>query len=261
MKERVISGAIIGIILAVVFYFGGIVFEIFSLILAMLAYKELVDIKENEIPIGMKLIGLLLMVLLILANVSSHNLFLNLSYETLSFIFLTLLIPAIFIKKYSSNDAFYLSFAVIFISTIFNIFSNVYNDSIYLLIYIVLVAMSTDVFALFGGKLIGKHKLSKISPKKTVEGSVVGTIFATIIATTFYMVFIKDLSLIKVIPLTIFLSLIGQVGDIFFSLIKRENDKKDYSNLIPGHGGILDRLDSIIFVLITFTFIMNILIK
>ena len=107
--------------------------------------------------------------------------------------------------------------------------------------------------------LIGKHKLTKISPKKTIEGSVVGTIVSTIIATTYYAMFISNENIIKIIFVVIILSIIGQIGDLFFSLIKRENDIKDFSNLIPGHGGVLDRIDSIIFVLITFVFMMQFL--
>ena len=71
------------------------------------------------------------------------------------------------------------------------------------------------------------------------------------------MTLIGDVSLIKLILIIIVLSIMGQIGDLFFSLIKRENDVKDFSNLIPGHGGVLDRIDSIIFVLITFVFLMQ----
>ena len=72
-----------------------------------------------------------------------------------------------------------------------------------------------------------------------------------------FFIFIGNMSLILVILMSLLLSICGQIGDLFFSLIKRENDVKDFSNLIPGHGGILDRLDSIIFILLTFVFIIG----
>ena len=100
--------------------------------------------------------------------------------------------------------------------------------------------------------------MTKISPNKTIEGSITGTIFAVIIATTFHATLINSVSVIKLIPLIIILSVVGQIGDLFFSLIKRENDVKDFSNLIPGHGGILDRLDSLIFINITYILFMSI---
>jgi phosphatidate cytidylyltransferase len=109
----------------------------------------------------------------------------------------------------------------------------------------------TDTFALFGGKLFGKNKLCKeISPNKTVEGSIVGTIFGTTIGTVFYALLIGNKEIWIVILLTFILSIFGQFGDLFFSSIKREHKVKDFSNVIPGHGGILDRLDSMLFVIL-----------
>ena len=118
----------------------------------------------------------------------------------------------------------------------------------------------TDTFALFGGKLFGKNKLCKeISPNKTVEGSITGTIFSTIIGTIFYYFLVGGKSLIIIITLTFILSIFGQFGDLFFSSIKREHKLKDFSNVIPGHGGILDRLDSLLFVIMGYLLYMLII--
>ena len=118
----------------------------------------------------------------------------------------------------------------------------------------------TDTFALFGGKLFGKHKLCpNISPKKTIEGSIVGLIFGTIIPVIFLsLTCTLNINLFYLIVITLFLSIIGQLGDLFFSSIKRSFCVKDFSNLIPGHGGILDRLDSLIFINITYILFMSI---
>ena len=130
---------------------------------------------------------------------------------------------------------------------------------LYQVIYCLLIATMTDTFALFGGKLFGKNKLCKeISPNKTVEGSITGSVIGTIIATLFYYYFIGDMNLGILIPLTFVLTIFGQVGDLFFSSIKRYYNIKDFSNIIPCHGGILDRLDSLLFI--TLGFLLYILI-
>ncbi len=102
--------------------------------------------------------------------------------------------------------------------------------------------------------------LEVISPKKTWEGFVGGTILGTFIAVMFYKTVINpEVILSNLILITLFLSIIGQLGDLFFSAIKRHYNKKDFSNIMPGHGGILDRLDSIIFVMLAFSLFINIL--
>ena len=119
----------------------------------------------------------------------------------------------------------------------------------------------TDAFAYFTGFFIGCNKLcEKISPKKTWEGAIGGTVVGTLVATFFYLFLINsEVNVFLVIGITFLLTVVGQIGDLFFSSIKRHYKIKDFSNLIPGHGGILDRFDSIIFVVLTFLLFMNIL--
>ena len=110
-----------------------------------------------------------------------------------------------------------------------------------------------DTFAYFTGRLFGKHKLAPaISPKKTVEGSI-GGIFFTVLAFLLYGFIVDKAFSLEVNYLVmalsgLLLSVVAQLGDLFASLIKRERGVKDYSNLLPGHGGIMDRFDSILAV-------------
>ena len=118
--------------------------------------------------------------------------------------------------------------------------------------YILISAWGTDVFAYLIGKKFGKHKFSKVSPKKSIEGCIAGTIGAVLIMVLYAVIlnryFQFNYSYMYVIIVGIVLSLIGQIGDFSASCIKRYVDIKDYSNLLPGHGGMLDRIDSVIFL-------------
>lgn len=118
--------------------------------------------------------------------------------------------------------------------------------------YIFACAWGTDTFAYIVGKWIGKHKFSKISPNKSIEGCIGGIIGAVLISVLFTYLFNTffemQFSYGYTILISIILSIVGQIGDFAASSIKRYVDIKDFSNLIPGHGGMLDRIDSIIFI-------------
>ena len=128
--------------------------------------------------------------------------------------------------------------------------------------YAILSAWGTDLFAYLIGKMCGKHKFTSISPKKSIEGCIGGllgglllTLGYTFVLNT-YLNF--NISYLYIAIVAICLSIVGQIGDLAASTIKRYAGVKDFSNLIPGHGGMLDRLDSIIFVA-PFTFLFLII--
>ena len=121
-----------------------------------------------------------------------------------------------------------------------------------LLVMVFVVAFASDSFAYFAGMFLGKHKLApQLSPKKTIEGSAGGFI-GTIVCMLIYGFFMQnagfEVNYLVLVAYAFLGSLAGQLGDLSFSAIKRLHDIKDYSNIIPGHGGILDRFDSMLFV-------------
>ena len=122
----------------------------------------------------------------------------------------------------------------------------------YLIWFVMLSAWGTDIFAYLVGKNFGKHKFSKVSPNKTIEGCIGGMIGAILycLICSFVMnrYFGTQIDYKVIAILCAILSLIGQVGDFSASTIKRYFDIKDFSELFPGHGGMLDRIDSVMFI-------------
>ena len=115
-------------------------------------------------------------------------------------------------------------------------------------LYIISICFFTDIGGYVFGKIIGGKKLSKISPNKTISGTV-GSFILSIVPLLFFINFdVMDLDFnLKNLIFCLLVSLISQLGDLFISLIKRKAKSKDTGNLLPGHGGILDRVDGIIF--------------
>lgn len=119
--------------------------------------------------------------------------------------------------------------------------------------YTLIISWATDIFAYLIGRKFGKHKFSKISPKKSIEGSIAGIIGAIVTSVIYTFIISKYWQIqnqyIVVIISTFILSIISQIGDFVASSIKRFVDVKDFGELIPGHGGMLDRIDSLLFIL------------
>lgn len=265
MKTRVISAAVALAILVPIFVHGGMIYNLTIYILGILALKEFLGVKntKKEIPNFIKFISYVLLTLIMILNTSETNVF-TMDYRLLAGIFILYLIPTVLYhdrKRFSVNDAFYLIGGIFFIAIAMSLFILIRKTSLNILIYLFLISIMTDTFAYITGLLIGKHKLLEvISPKKTWEGMIGGTVFGTFIPTMFYVVVINSsISLPIIIAITLFLSIIGQFGDLVFSAIKRYFKTKDFSNIMPGHGGVLDRFDSIIFIMMAFTFFINLI--
>ncbi len=253
MKKRILS-AIIMILLFIPFLILGDVFYlVLGSVLGLLSLWELMRLEKN-IPLYMQFLSYIVCLLLIIYKFDTKEYVDILNYPMIASMFFIYSFSVIIngnIKKYNYKDSLWLFIITLMIGIMFHSFIKIRLLGLYEVIYCLLIATMTDTFALFGGKLFGKNKLCKeISPNKTVEGSIVGTIFGTTIGTVFYALLIGNKEIWIVILLTFILSIFGQFGDLFFSSIKREHKVKDFSNIIPGHGGILDRLDSLLFIIL-----------
>jgi len=191
--------------------------------------------------------------------------FFNFTHKVFVVYMFCLLVLSVFSKW--KRDFATAAIAYIMVFMIANGFSSIvllrdyeYGQYIYLLVF--LCPWITDIFAYFTGYFLGKHKLiPDVSPKKTVEGAVGGVVFCTLALLLYGYVLTKMFDGIRAnytafICVGIVLSVVSQCGDLIFSLIKRKFGIKDYGKIMPGHGGVLDRFDSVIvaapFVLMMF---------
>ena len=257
MKKRVISAIVALAIFIPLIALGGIYFRIAVSVLAVIGMREFLNLSSNKKR--PKYVDFIFYVLVLLLT------FLDTNKQT--YYLLTLLVPMLAViycnnnDKYNADDAFkYIGMSML-IGTVFNFVISIRNENIWLFVYLFLITSITDTYAHLGGSLIGKHKLApKISPNKTWEGSVIGGIFGTLCASVFYYIVINsNVNILGLLLVTLFLSCLGQLGDLFFSAVKRNHKIKDFSNLMPGHGGVLDRLDSIIFVVIGYIILSGII--
>lgn len=253
--ERLVSGIILlAITIFVVFTGGNILFAtvtIISLIGLMELYRALGFHKTPLAFAGYA--GSLLIDGVIL--VGREDLLLHV---LISLLILTLTVYVLSYPKYNSEQITMAYFGLFYVSTMLSYIYRIrmMDDGLLLVWLIFIGAWGSDTCAYCVGKLFGKHKftghLAALSPKKSIEGCVGGVAGAALIG-GIYGYFVKD-ALVQVSdPILVFAiiggisSIIAQIGDLAASAIKRNHNIKDYGKLIPGHGGILDRFDSIIF--------------
>ena len=266
MKQRVISAIVMLIIFIPIFIVGGKVFNIAFYVLTLIGLREFMNAREKEkkFPDFIRLISYILISFLYYINTFDAGLSFSIDYRIVAGLSLALLLPVILYhneKVYNVRDAFYLLGGVFFLGFSMSLFYMYRTKSLSLIIFLFLITIITDSYAYFTGRLIGKTKLiESISPNKTWEGTIGGSLVGTFVCTVYYLTVIDpDASVFVIALIVLLLSIIGQLGDLFFSAIKRRFKVKDFSNLMPGHGGVLDRFDSIIFVMLAFTFFLNIL--
>ena len=253
MKQRIITGTLIALVLATLIYFGEgkleFLFSGLCVILSGLAAYEFAKMSRTKKPV--RWFDFMSIPVTIIFTTMSVIYFDRIIYYIYVFIFILGLllfytIMYISVKEFKREDFGNQLLTVFYTSLGFIAFAYLRKVDLYLIVYLFIVSMMTDMSAYFFGIKFGKHRLApEISPKKSVEGAIAGLIVGAACATVFgYYFEVIDLSVIFLLLLSILLSSISQIGDLIASKFKREAGIKDYSNLFPGHGGVLDRFDS-----------------
>lgn len=266
IKVRALSAVVALLICIPIIIYGGIPFYLGLAVIGLIGFMEFLNLrsKNKKIPYIMKIFGVISFVVLMMNNWDvwgSLNIF---DYEKTVLVIFLMLIPIIFFyksKKYDVDDALFLLGGIIFLGIGFNQLAIVRNTGLSYLVFLLLITIFTDTFAYIIGSLIGKYKMCpSVSPNKSWEGFIGGLVLGTFVSTVFYVTtFDYTGNIFILILIVLILSIIGQLGDLVFSAIKRSYNIKDYGNIMPGHGGVLDRLDSILFVVMAFSFLSKFL--
>ncbi|MBC6003720.1 MAG: phosphatidate cytidylyltransferase [Paeniclostridium sordellii] len=246
MVVRIIAAlALIPLLLFVIY--GGLPLYIAEAIIGIIGLDEFYKAFKSKSIQPISILGYLFAIYL-----SIKNIFKLQTEYTYIFVFILFLIGIVYILSNKKNIIdFSITFIGIFYIPIFLDYivltiNNFRLGGIYVWL-IFIISFMTDTFAYFSGYLFGKHKLiPSISPKKTIEGSIGGILGSTICCVIFGYIFKLDIT--HMILVGSIGSIVAQFGDLFASAIKRYVGIKDYGKLIPGHGGILDRFDSVILV-------------
>jgi len=251
MLKRIISAVVGIILLGYTINIGGWVFYAVISLLNICALYELDNafVKKN-IRISFFISAIFAVVLLYFARFNRFDFVM-----TYLFIILLLMCEFIYIiiinkKPDHLKDIVFSIFSFVYTTFLFMSMILIRNlkGGIHITWWVFITTWACDTGAFFSGLLLGKTPLAPtISPNKTVEGSI-GGILSSVVASTIYSIyFLPEISVLHAIGFGICISVVSQVGDLSASLIKRYCNIKDFSNIIPGHGGILDRLDSALF--------------
>ncbi len=262
MRQRIISGVIIAVVTIALALIGGYPVGIVLLVCSMIAYHELVrackKVGDRDRMDALEIAGLLATVIYYAGILFLKESVMSLEFFTiLVIISLILVVMMLYVLTYPKFHAdqvmtavFAFLYAPVMMSCIYRARELPYGIYVYALIFF--CSWICDTCAYAAGRMFGKHKLApELSPKKTIEGSVGGVVGSVLlcVGTAAVLGYWNPGANFEIefLILGIFGSIISQIGDLAASAIKRNHGIKDYGNCIPGHGGIMDRFDSVIF--------------
>lgn len=296
MKKRIVTGILMALILLPLIFVEGLlpIFELFAIVFVIIASCEMLNMfeREHHMPFAIKIIVIFSTLLLYFAVISNNPLccqtylvrilnYFNFELNIIiciGVIFILNLSCLVLVSDFTAMDIGRCFLSIIYVAIGFASLATLRFVGMRFIIYLMLVSLGTDIFALVWGLTLGKHKLApNISPKKTWEGAIGGAATMIVIGITFVLAYnyissflpgvetknffdgVFETSNFSTFELGVFtffmtlsMSVCGQIGDLVASKLKRGYDIKDFSNIFPGHGGMLDRFDSSIYAAVVF---------
>lgn len=254
MKQRFITALLITSVVLPTFLYGGWPFKVVVFLFIATSLYEVYAIKKDQWPLWLYLV--LNVVVIFMARVDLETLF-------LSFIILmmALFLLSVLFEWISPLDVTYLFTMLLLMSGALRAVLLIVSIGRIELVYVLVVTYLTDTGAYFAGYFFGKHKLNvRISPKKTVEGAIGGWLIGAAFGIAYAFIWVTKLPFEFMIICSLILPWISQLGDLSFSALKRQFGIKDFGTIFPAHGGVLDRIDSLLFSLLTFFVIITLVI-
>lgn len=253
MKQRIITAIVaIAIFLPIVIY-GGTIFVLLTYLMASIGLYELFKMRKIPIKSAPGIISLILLWIFLLPKEVENKIIGSYAFSKTEVILLAVLLfltyTVITKNKFTFDDVAFCVLTTLYVGIGFFYFIETRTYGLAYVFYSLFVIWATDSGAYFIGRALGKRKLCPaISPNKTVEGFIGGICCALVVGILFAIFSNIDSSVIALIIISLVLSVFGQVGDLVESAFKRHYNVKDSGNILPGHGGILDRFDSLLFV-------------
>lgn len=260
MKQRIITAIIALALFIPIVVYGGVPLMIATYVIASVGIYELLRMRKIKLISVPGVVSIILLWFFLLPT-KYQGFLAGLGFSKTEFALmaaLLLLTYTVVVKnKFTFDDVAFSLFSVLYIGLGFFYLMETRELGLTFIFYCLFIVFATDTGAYFIGRAFGKNKLwPDISPNKTVEGALGGIASALGIALLFFIFADIHLSLFKQIFITILLSSFGQMGDLVESALKRHYDVKDSGNILPGHGGVLDRFDSLLFVLPLLNFLL-----
>lgn len=265
--KRILSGVILFPVLAILLVFGNkYLIDVFISIVAIMSIHEFYKaFKGKAKPITWT--GYLISILICFIHLVPAEFVLPVITVAILFSLLVFFTQVVLTNMKTNIKDIAISLLGICYIPFFLVFLPLIRDNLengrVLLWYVFFISWGTDIFAYFIGRKFGKHKFTEISPNKSIEGCIAGLLGAIIISLIYTLicnsVWNLNINYLYIFGISLFLSIVSQVGDLAASSIKRYCKIKDFSNLIPGHGGLLDRIDSVIFILPFAYFLLSII--
>jgi len=252
MKQRILTAAVALILFIPFVLYGGWPFALFVYVMATIGLTELLRMCNISKFSLLGIVGYLFLWLILIPN-NEMNVF-SFSFTkievVISFVMLLLFTTVITKNKFAFDQAAFVFLSTIYVGIGFYFLVLARMNGLNYVLFALFIIWATDTGAYFFGNALGKKKLwPEISPNKTFAGAIGGILIACIVGVIFQLVYPFDHSLVTILLVAITTSIVGQIGDLVASAYKRHYEIKDSGNILPGHGGILDRMDSLIFVL------------